>query len=30
MTTVLCYSATAVADVTNYGTPYRVEMGNVG
>ena len=30
MTTVLCYSATLGADVTLYGTPCRVDMGNVG
>ena len=30
MTTVLCYSATLGANVTDYGTPFRVDMGNVG
>ena len=29
MTTVLCYSATLGANVTDYGTPFRVDMGNV-
>ena len=30
ITTVLCYSATSGADVTDYDTPCRVDMGNVG
>ena len=30
ITAVLCYSATSVAYVTDYGTPCRVDMGNVG
>ena len=30
ITTMLCYSATSVAYVTVYGTPGRVDMGNVG
>ena len=30
MTTVLCYSATLGAHITDYGTPFRVDMGNVG
>ena len=30
ITTVLCYSATLGANVTDYGTPFRVDMGNVG
>ncbi len=30
ITAMLRYSATAVAYVTAYGTPGRVDMGNVG
>ena len=30
MTTVFCYSAILGANVTDYGTPFRVDMGNVG
>ena len=30
ITTVLCYSATSGSYVADYGTPCRVDMGNVG
>ena len=30
ITTVLCYSATVGSSVADYGTPCRVDMGNVG